>query len=238
MVCVPRFSNVAFASVVVLVGSGIGASVLHLPTLASLWETSYGQALLVKVGLLGTALLLAAGNLVRTKPHLEASRHRPELGLPAAVLLRRLVSGEAALVAAAVFAAAVLSSLAPPAKALAEVGHASARVGPGPVASVVSRSGYRIELHVSPNRAAVPNDFALRVTRGGAPVQGADVTASFAMLDMEMGQQAYRLPETQPGVYSHSAPALVMVGHWGLTFRIVPPGKQPFDVLILDKANG
>ena len=41
---VPRFSNVAFVSVLALIGSGIGASILHMPTLASLWQTSYGQA--------------------------------------------------------------------------------------------------------------------------------------------------------------------------------------------------
>jgi hypothetical protein len=29
-----------------------------------------------------------------------------------------------------------------------------------------------------------------------------------------------------------------MVGHWGLSFEIQPPGKQPFDVLLVDKANG
>ena len=67
---------------------------------------------------------------------------------------------------------------------------------------------------------------------------GATVTATFAMLDMEMGQQAYSLEETSPGVYSHSAPALVMVGHWGISFDVQPPGGQPFDVLLVDRANG
>src|ERR1700704_3749678 len=111
MVCVPRFSNTAFASVVALIGSGIGASLIHLPTFSSLWQTSYGQALLVKIGLLSVALMLASVNLLRTKPRLAAYRERPELGPGAAVLLRGLVSGETLLVAAAVVAAAVLSSL-------------------------------------------------------------------------------------------------------------------------------
>ena len=238
VVCVPRFSNVAFVSVLTLIGSGIGASLLHLPTLGSLWQTSYGQALLVKIGLLLTAMLLAAVNLVRTKPRLVASQTRSELGGPAAILLRRLVSGEVLLVAGAIFAAAVLSSLPPPSKALAEVGKASAHVGPGPVRSVVEKNGYRLEFHVLPNKAAVPNAFALRITKGGKPVRGADVTTSLAMLDMEMGTQAYHLAETAPGVYEHSAPALVMVGHWGLSFDVQVPGKQPFDVLLVDKANG
>ena len=57
VVCVPRFSNTAFASVVVLVASGVGAAVIQLLMLSSLWETSYGQTLLVKIGLLSVAIL-------------------------------------------------------------------------------------------------------------------------------------------------------------------------------------
>jgi copper transport protein len=238
VVAVPRFSNTAFVSVLTLIGSGIGAAVIHLPTFASLWETSYGQALLVKIGLLGTAMLLAAVNLLRTRPRLLAHRDRPELGPGAAVLLRRLVSGEVLLVVSAVVAAAVLSSLPPPAKALAKVGGAVAHVGPGPVLETVNKNGYRLELHVNPNRAAVPNSFSLRITRGGSPVRGAEVVSGFTMLDMEMGSQSYALMETSPGVYSRSVPSLVMVGHWGLSFDITPPGKSPFTVLFVDRANG
>jgi copper transport protein len=137
-----------------------------------------------------------------------------------------------------VLAAAVLSSLPPPSKALASVGGAKAHVGPGPVNEVVSQNGYRLALRVSPNRAAVPNSFQVGITRGGQPVRKADVTVDFTMLDMEMGQQAYHLSETAPGIYGHAAPALVMVGHWGLSFQIAPTGKTPFTVLLVDKANG
>jgi copper transport protein len=238
VVCVPRFSNTAFVSVLVLIGSGIGASLVHLPTFASLWQTSYGQTLLVKIGLLSAALLLAAGNLLRTRPRLLAYRERPDLAPGAASLLRRLVAGETLLVVSAVVAAAVLSSLPPPSKALARVGSASARVGPGPVAEVVNKNGYRVELHVSPNRAAAQNDFSLRITRGGKPVTGAEVVIGATMLDMEMGTQSYALTETSPGVYSHSAPALVMVGHWGLAFNVTPKNGAPFSVLLVDRANG
>jgi copper transport protein len=238
VVCVPRFSNVAFVSVLALIGSGIGASLIHLPTLATLWQTSYGKSLLVKIGLLAVALLLAAVNLVRTKPRLVASSRLPELGIPAAILLRRLVTGEAVLVAAAVFAAAVLSSLPPPAKALATLGGAVAHVGPGPVTTVATRNGYRLDFRVAPNRAAVPSTFSVGITRNGRPVRGADVTAAFTMLDMEMGQQAYHLAEAKPGLYAHSAPALVMVGHWGLSFEIQAPGAKPFTVLLVDHATG
>jgi copper transport protein len=230
LVAVPRFSNLAFVSVVTLVASGTIAAYLHLPTVSSLWQTSYGQAVLVKIGLLTAALALAAVNLLRTKPR---------LALPGtARLLRRLVTGEALLVTGAVLAAAVLSSLPPPSKALAAVGDATAHVGPGPVTSVVQKAGYTLKVHVDPNRAAVPNMFELQITKAGKPVTGAEVVASFAMLDMEMEQQSYRLSETAPGTYAHAAPALVMVGHWGLSFNVTPRGDTPFDVLLIDKATG
>ena len=236
--CVPRFSNVAFVSVLVLIGAGTGSAVQQMPTLASFWQTSYGKSLLVKIALLAAALLLAAVNLLRNVPRFKAFGTRPELGAPAASLLRRLVGGEALLVSGAVLAAAVLSSLPPPSKALASIGGAKAHVGPGLVDKVVSENGYRLAIRVSPNRAAVPNSFQVAISRGGRPVRNADVTVDFAMLDMEMGQQAYHLSETAPGTYGHAAPALVMVGHWGLSFQIAPPGQKPFTVLLVDKANG
>ncbi len=119
-------------------------------------------------------------------------------------------------------AAALLSSLAPPSKYLGEEGSALAKVGPGPVAATVQQGPYTLKVLVKPNKAAAPNDFALQITKDGQPVTGADVTVTFEMLDMEMGNQEYQLSETAPGVYSHPAPALVMVGHWGLTFNVTP----------------
>jgi copper transport protein len=237
-VAVPRFSNTAFVSVCLLIGSGTGAAIIHMPTLQSMWQTSYGQAMLVKIGLLLAALMLAGVNLLRTKPRLAASGEDAQVGTSTARLLRRLVSGELVLVAGAIFAAAVLSSLPPPPKALADVSGASKHVGPGPVTSVVSKSGYRFEFHVSPNRAAQPNDFAVRVSRSGQPVRNAQVIVTFEMLDMTMPNQEYRLAESSPGLYSRSAPALLMVGHWGLAFDVTTSKGVPISVLLVDHATG
>ena len=222
-VVVPRFSNTAFVSVMALLGSGIGASVIHLPTLASLWQTSYGTAIIAKASILLAAMLIASVNL--------RDRRRGAH--------RRLVAAEAVLVAGAVFTAAILSSLPPPPKALASLGAVTAHTGPGPVATVAQHSGYRADVRVTPNKVGVADVFSVRLTRGGAPVRGATVIASFAMLDMEMPTQAYRLAERSPGVYEHSTAALVMVGRWGLTFEIQPPGSSsPFSVVLVDRANG
>jgi copper transport protein len=235
---VPRFSNIAFGSVMLLIGSGIGSAVQHLPTLATLWQTSYGKALLVKIALLGAAMMLAAVNLSRSKPRLQAASSHPTLAAGAAVLLRRLVTGEVIFVFGALFAAGILSSLAPPSKALARIGHVNARVGPGRVSHVVQHGPYRLAFDIDPNRAALPNTFGVKITRGGKPVHGAGVVARFDMLDMTMSELAYKLPEREPGTFSRSAPALVMVGHWGVNFEITPPGESPFDVLFVDHATG
>jgi copper transport protein len=233
VVCVPRFSNVAFVSVLVLLGTGVGAAVLHLPVLDALWLTTYGEVILIKAGILLAAMLLASVNLLRTKPGLS----RAAASEPSARLLRRLVSGEVVLVSGAILAAAVLSSVAPPPPAFAEEGSALAQVGPGKVASSVVRGGYKLQVLVNPNRAAAPDTFGLRLTRGGKPVQGADVTLTFAMLDMQMPTQEYQLAETAPGIYTRKAPALVMVGHWALSFTITPKGGQPFSALVVDRAG-
>ena len=237
-VVVPRFSVVAFCSVMALIGSGIGASLLELPTLGSLWQTSYGKALLAKIVLLLGAMLLASVNLARTKPRLQSAAVQPSVGPGAARLLRRLVQGEIILVAGALFGAVVLTSLPPPSSALAQVQQVAAHVGPGPVSQVIRKGPYRLRVGVSPNRAALPNAFSLAISRGGKSVHGAEVVSRLEMLDMEMGTQSYRLREVRPGVFVKSAPALVMVGHWALQFEVTPPGAKPFVVTLLDKASG
>jgi copper transport protein len=106
------------------------------------------------------------------------------------------------------------------------------------VTRTIVREGYRIALRIDPNRAAVPNRFSVGVTRDGRAVRGAEVTATFTMLDMEMGQLSYRLDEVAPGRYERSAPALVMVGHWGLGLSIEPSVGAPLELVVVDRANG
>jgi copper transport protein len=241
-VVVPRFSKIALGSVAVLAISGIGETYFHMPAINALWQTSYGVAILVKTGLIAIAIVVASGNLLRSTPQLAAVRRRPDeadtSGARAARALRLRVSGEVVLVTGTLFAAAVLSSLAPPPPAFALENSAIASVGPGRVIKTIARGGYVLQVLVAPNKAAAPDSFALRITHNGQPVRGANVTLTFNHLEMEMPQQEYQLAETQPGLYSRAAPALVMVGKWGLTFQVQPPNAPPFTALIVDEANG
>jgi copper transport protein len=237
-IIVPRFSNLALTAVIVLAGTGVGEAIDHMPAVNALWETGYGQAILVKSGLLIIAMAVASGNLLSSRPGLISARERPERGEGAAQLLRTLISAETVVVIGVVFVAALLSSLAPPPPAFALTNSALAQVGPGTVARTVNRNGYALQVLVSPNKAAAPDRFALRITRNGAPVRGATVTVTFNHTEMQMPQQEYELAETAPGLYTRSAPALVMVGRWALDFQITPPGQPQFSALILDQANG
>jgi copper transport protein len=234
VVGVPRFSNVAFVSVLVLLASGVWASILKLPVLDALWLTSYGKVILIKAGILLATLPLAAGNLLRNKPNLSL----PERSEKAARGLRAFVAGEAVLVAGAIFAAALLSSLAPPPPAFARENSAVAHVGPGVVSTTVHENGYSVTMLVTPNKATAENAFTLKLTKSGKPVTGATVVVQFNQLDMVMPETEYGLAETSPGVYTRKAAPLVMVGHWGLTYNITPPHGQLLSGTIVDKANG
>ena len=79
-VVVPRFSAVALTAVIVLLISGTGSTVVHMPAINALWDTGYGVAILVKIGLLAAAVALASGNLLRARPGLAAARRDPARG--------------------------------------------------------------------------------------------------------------------------------------------------------------
>ncbi|MGA9857410.1 MAG: FixH family protein, partial [Solirubrobacteraceae bacterium] len=249
----PRFSKLALGSVILLLSTGTIETIDHMPALDALWRTGYGVAILVKIAILVVAMAVASGNLLWSTPTLARAGtdpgdqaaprqanvgRRPSSPDGAARVLRRLVAGETVLVTGAVFVAAVLSSLAPPPPAFALQDRALAQVGPGRVSHTVTRGAYRLSVLVAPNRAAAPDAFALRITHNGLPVRGATVTLTFNHTQMEMPQQEYQLTETAPGVYTRTAPALIMVGNWSLQFQVTPPGGPPFTALILDEAEG
>jgi len=67
---VNSFSPVALASAAVVVVSGLIASWVHLDPLSALWQTAYGQVLLVKLFLVAITLAIGAYNFRRVQPQL------------------------------------------------------------------------------------------------------------------------------------------------------------------------
>jgi putative copper export protein len=67
---VNSFSPIALVSASVVVISGLIASWVHLEHLAALWQTVYGQTLLIKLALVATTLMVGAYNFRRVQPRL------------------------------------------------------------------------------------------------------------------------------------------------------------------------
>lgn len=69
-----RVSSLALISVGLLVSTGIYASLIHIKTFVSLFDTEYGRVLLVKIGVFSLILILAALNRWYFMPNLLAKR--------------------------------------------------------------------------------------------------------------------------------------------------------------------
>jgi copper transport protein len=73
---IPRFSRLAITCVVLLTLTGTYSYFLHINRLDLLAATTYGRALLIKLGLFGLLFLLGAVNLVLLSPWLKRSGNR------------------------------------------------------------------------------------------------------------------------------------------------------------------
>jgi hypothetical protein len=136
-----------------------------------------------------------------------------------------------ALVVAAAIGVAVLSGGDPPARA------ATTHVGPGPVTRTLRHGAYRVSLRLSPNRSGARNRIAARVAKGGRPLTGARVEARFEMVEMDMGDWRYTLPERAPGRYARTLPAFLMAGDWRVRVAVAPAAGAPFTVQVVDRTG-
>ncbi len=71
---VEAFSPFALVSAAIVLASGVFASWIHLERLPALWQTSYGQTLIVKLFLVAATLGIGAYNFKRVQPELSTER--------------------------------------------------------------------------------------------------------------------------------------------------------------------
>jgi len=99
------FSRLAIGLVAAMVLAGAYLALVRLPAFSDLWETSYGQVLLLKLAIVSLALAWGGFHHLVVRPRLEAGvepRVRPSL------------VGETAVAMAVLFAAAALTNVSPP----------------------------------------------------------------------------------------------------------------------------
>lgn len=99
-----RFSRLATALVALLVVAGTYLSIERLPRLPDLWQTGYGQVLLVKLGLVGLALAWGGFHKLVVAPRIDRVGGR----------VGRSLLGESAVAMAVLLVAAVLVDSKPP----------------------------------------------------------------------------------------------------------------------------
>jgi copper transport protein len=99
------FARLAVALVGVMVLAGAYLALQRLPELTDLWETTYGRLLLVKLAIVGIALTWGAVHHFVVRPRLAAGTESN---------VRSSLVGEASVALVVLFAAAVLTNVAPP----------------------------------------------------------------------------------------------------------------------------
>jgi copper transport protein len=173
----PRFSRMTIACVAILTLTGIYSYVLHVGALDLLAATTYGRALLSKLGFFGVLLLLGGLNLF-----VLARRKSPRA-------IGRSVRWELVAGALLLLAAGVMTSVAPSKDAW----EAHERQG---IAQSAQVGDVGLTLRIAPAQVG-DNEFAVDIVdrRPGAAAAPTKVRLGFDMLGMAMGEiQA----ETQP----------------------------------------
>ncbi len=158
---VRRYARLAAVLVVVLAAAGVGSAFLLLDRFSDLWETGYGQTLIVKTALFAGALSLAAVG-------------RTALARGRATWLRRVTPIEAGLLAGVLGVTALLVNLAPPASTTVAARDQSL-LGPPPLhGPVVRDAGLAGNLTVAVTAGAEQLRVEVFVP-GGEPAAGAEV---------------------------------------------------------------
>ncbi|MGE7877837.1 copper resistance protein CopC [Peribacillus muralis] len=141
---IQRFSRWAFAFVIVLIVSGIYSSLQHVPTIHSLFHTTYGQLLLAKVGLMSVMTVLGAWHFFKGKTQTN------KLGYSAGI--------ELGLGIAALLVAALLTNV------------QTAMSSPGPFEKTIkTEENNKVTLMVTPNEVG-DNRIQVELANGGEPI--------------------------------------------------------------------
>jgi copper transport protein len=201
---VPRFSGLAVVAVSWLLASGAISGFLQVRALRGLWETTYGQLLLVKVALVLPLLLLGLYNNRRAVPRLRAQL--ASAGERTRFL--RTAGAELALMVAIVGVTAVLVSE-PPARA---------EVAPkGPYATTAQLGALELNLVVDP-AVAGRNQIHLYLLnpQTGQPTDVAEATVSATLASREIGPLRLTAHRAGPGHFVVRRAQLALAGDWQL----------------------
>ena len=202
-VLIPRFSNLAIASVGLLGVSGLYSAVLRVGSLAALSGTLYGRVLLVKSLLALPALIVGGLNLTVTTPSMRRESRR---GGSAELVdrFRMLLSTEIVLLAVTLLVVGFFTSI-PPARAVSTETNLTGDARAGDL---------EIELQISPGRVGL-NTFEVKVAAGGAPLPGLrEVALQFIPTAADLPPSEVVLEDRGGGVYAADGAYFSLPDRW------------------------
>ena len=216
---VPRFSNMAVVSVVVLLVAGITNGYLQVRTWSALWETEYGLLLLAKVALVLPLLALGAFNNRYAVPRLK-------VGIASVLERRRFLRAagvELAIMVAIVAVTAVLVNAEPARTEMAMEMEEGAAHTEEPTDTAdheafegtVTLGDSEVMVMVDP---AMPGENMIRLTFASPPENLTRVSASASLPSEDIGplDLEAKPDPAEPGAYVIENASLSIAGEWEL----------------------
>ncbi len=220
-------------SIALVLVAGTLLAIAEVGSVANLFETSYGQILLVKIALVGLLILVAAYNRMFLVPLLStaAARAHPERLAEGWRRLRATVRVEAIGAVAILGVTAVLANGVP--------SNGAALPKPVPFAQTVPFEGGHLTLRITPNQALVNNITVQFTGANGAPADKAESVSLYLNLPAEnVGPIETDLKKVGVGRFVLiNSPNPPIVGTWQITLQVqVSEFSQP-DVSFVDKVQ-
>lgn len=210
-VVLPRFSQWALLSVMVIIGSGVYLSFKHVGSLAALWSTNYGRFLVLKIAMLVAILAMAALNFRQVRRDF-----RGDYGQTDFTPLRRRVWGEFFTIVLVLGAAGALT-LSPPAHR-----PTAAQGAEPPTVLAHETGGIRVVLTISSLRVG-PARFTVQLRDArGQPISAVQrVTLEFLYAEsQELGALSIVAPENSTGGFEAVGSYLSLAGRWQIVVQV------------------
>ncbi|WP_260288249.1 copper resistance CopC/CopD family protein [Peribacillus aracenensis] len=187
---IQRFSRWAFLFVIILIVSGIYSSLQHVPTIHSLFYTTYGQLLLAKIILMLVMIVLGGFHFLRGKKQTRKLGYSVgmEFGLGIVILL----------------IAALLTNV------------QTAMSSPGPIEKTLrTEENNEVTLMVTPNEVG-DNVIQVNLFKEGKPIAKIEqLTITMQPLDTPRGEIKLQMKEKNTGTFT-SKSLLTMPGKWNI----------------------
>lgn len=207
----PRFSQWALLSVMVIIGSGVYLSFKHVGSLAALWSTNYGRFLVLKIAMLVAILAMAALNFRQVRRDFLG-----DYGQTGLAPLQRRVWGEFFTIVLVLGAAGALT-LSPPAHR-----PAAAQEAKPPTVLVRETEGVRVMLTISSLRVG-PARFTVQLRDAqGQPIAAVQrVTLEFIYKDSEeLGTLSTVAQQNSVGNFEANGLYLSLAGYWRIVVLV------------------